>query len=621
MAYNRNRVPTPPNKSLFSYLLPFLIIIGLGVLATLAYNMMNNAPTLPEIMKDAKVYVSVEEGNAQANEWGKTSLSEVRDGDTLFQGDTITTDDEARVILSFFDKSIVRLGADTRLTLNTLRADENNTQVTITLEKGSAWVVKNNSGTDFVLVTENTISSLDKAVVAIDSHGGYENIYVINGQVNMNVVQEDKITNKNKSLQRFVLETGEQILLNAQKIEALASGGYIPPTEADESGTLISGEGEDIVELSFREPIGENFRTNGWFTYNASLDGDLFVFEEEVVASTDENEDDASEAEDSESNEGPIETEINKEIITLVSPKNGDEYNTNKITFKGDLWGAKVEKVMVNDKVANLSDETWNCVVNLEKEGPNEFKIAGYDAEDGLLKQISVSVNYDTTAPAKPIIATPENNSTQENAEGFAISGTASKDTQKIIVTDSAQKFAYALSAYLPGESEWKYNARPSFGNLAEGENTYAVVAVDKAGNKSEEAILVVNYIKPEEETAEKPEENVAEENAEEEEEEEEAAEEKTTVVDENLPAPIITIPTAESTYETTLDAVSIGGTTNQNTAKIYVNGVAIGNYVEGNTRWNTSVNLVEGENKFTVMAENASGNKSESVTINILYK
>lgn len=589
---------------------------------TLSYNFLTDKPTLPELMKDAKVYVSIENGEAQANAWGKTALSEVRDGDTLFQGDTITTSDDTRVILSFFDKSIMRLGSDTKVTLNTLRADADNPQITVTLEKGSAWVVKNSAISDFVFVTTNTISSLNEAIMAVESHGGYESVYVVNGKVNMNVVQEDKITNKNKSLQRFELETGEQIVLDAEKITALASGGYIPPIEAGDTGTLVSGTGEDTKELTFREPISESFRTSEWFTYNASLDGDLFVFENENVA------EDATTEEAVENTVASEEIELSEDVLTLTSPKNNDAYNVDKVTLKGKLWTAKVQKIMVDNKVASIDGENWNVSMTLDKEGENKFVIVGYDAEDGKVKTVEVTVIYDTTAPNKPEITKPENGSTQTNSDGFVIDGTATADTQKIIVTDSAQSFAYTLSAYLPGEKTWKYNARASFGNLKEGENVYNVVAVDKAGNQSEANVITINYAPAKEEEAvvsgEKTEEEaVTETGAETEKTEETVTEEMPVaeVIDENLPAPIITIPTAESVYTTTLETISIGGTTNQNTVKIYVNGVAIANYDGGNTRWNTSVNLSEGDNKFTVVAENANGQKSESAGITIVYK
>jgi len=633
MAYNR--IPNPPRKSLFSYLLPFLIIIGMGVLVTLVYNFMTSKPTLPELMKDAKVYVSIENGGAQANAWGKTSLAEVRNGDTLFQGDTITTGNDSRVVLNFFDKSIVRLGADTKLILNTLRADESGQQVTVTLERGSAWVVKNSadSASDFVFVTANTISSLNDTIMAVDVLNGYENVYVINGKASLNVVQEDKITNKNKSLQKFELETGEQILFNAEKIAALASGGYIPPVQAGDTGTLVSGTGDNVKELTFREPISESFRTSEWFTYNASLDGDLFVFENETVANSDANKEDTQ-------TEKPAEENLSEEILTLTSPKENDVFNINKVILTGRAWGEKVQKVMVNNKVAELKDGVWSCGMTLDQEGANSFAIVAYDAEDGKLKELKVGVVYDITPPAKPVIVKPEDNSTQTNAEGFVIEGTATADTQKVVMTDSAQNFAYTLSAYLPGETTWKYNARASFGNLKEGENTYNVVAIDKAGNKSEATVIKVIYqpVKKEEpaqtpvaeeatqdETKTPTEETPVKTGGEETTSTETEATEQTNpveeIIDESLPKPIITIPTAESTYTTALETVSIGGTTNQNTAKIYVNGVAIANYTVGTTRWNTSVNLTEGENKFTVVAENTSGQKSESSAIVITYK
>ncbi len=62
--------------------------------------------------------------------------------------------------------------------------------------------------------------------------------------------------------------------------------------------------------------------------------------------------------------------------------------------------------------------------------------------------------------------------------EGQIDSGTASK----VMVTWSGTGQAYALSAFQPGSTTFRYVADVSYGNFAPGENTYTIVAYDENG-------------------------------------------------------------------------------------------------------------------------------------------
>ncbi|MFH0838049.1 MAG: FecR domain-containing protein [Patescibacteria group bacterium] len=109
----------------------------------------------------------------------------------------------------------------------------------------------------------------------------------------------------------------------------------------------------------------------------------------------------------------------------------------------------------------------------------------------------------DKEAPAQPQIKEPGANGEMvilEDTEKI-ISGTVSADTEGVIVND------YRLTQYKPGSGKFSYYAKTAYGNLKVGDNEYKVIAVDKAGNKSETAVItltlpqeVVDKAKPEEE-------------------------------------------------------------------------------------------------------------------------
>lgn len=627
-----NRVPVPPKKGGFSYLLPFLIIIGMGVLVVLLYNFFTNQPETLEVGGDAKVYVSLEEGSAKVKLWGEDRMTAVQDGDTLFMGDRITTAEDALVVLKFFDKSVVRLGPNTDLTLDNLSNQGGNT-IAATLNAGSAWVVVNGDNSEVFFATENTLTTVDGTTFAV-SVADEEAIYVLEGEVKTSVVRENVMTGRSEPLQNFTLETSEQLVINEEKIAALENGDYTPAESAEEAD---GSEGD--VSLVFREPIADEFRESDWFRLNATLDGKLEIFESDGEGEAVTEEVDEEELEEEEEGADA------ENILVVSSPESGNTYNTATVTVSGKYWLARVSAVLVDGRVAKLEEGVWTITMQLSSEGENVFKVEAVDGEDEVIADESLVVIRDTVAPAAPQVTGPMDGDVITSEEGFVLKGSVSSDTQKVIVTDSAQSFAYALSAYLPGETSWKYNAKAQFGNLKEGTNTYTIVAVDKAGNKSAETMVDVIYEPVKEKVAEMDE--TAEESVSEEEEasleeesaeseettvesEEEGSEEKSAETEEEtteeeedvsvLPAPIITIPTAEGSYTAAVNQIAIGGTVNQNTAKIYVNGGAI-SYTAGSTRWSTVVDLNEGDNAFRVWAESKGGVKSDTVNITITYE
>ena len=109
----------------------------------------------------------------------------------------------------------------------------------------------------------------------------------------------------------------------------------------------------------------------------------------------------------------------------------------------------------------------------------------------------------DKEPPAVPQIEEPGNNGdsiTLDDVE-MDITGSVSSDTDAVIVND------YRLSRYVPGSRTFRYTAKVAFGNLKVGDNEFEVIAVDKAGNKSDAATITLIlpqdvYDKADEETA-----------------------------------------------------------------------------------------------------------------------
>ena len=89
-------------------------------------------------------------------------------------------------------------------------------------------------------------------------------------------------------------------------------------------------------------------------------------------------------------------------------------------------------------------------------------------------------------------VTSPSSGSTiQKDAfaiEGQIVSGTASKVT----VTWSGNGEPFVLGLFEPGSSSFRYVADTDYLNLAQGSNTYTIVAYDSAGNASNTISLTI---------------------------------------------------------------------------------------------------------------------------------
>lgn len=171
--------------------------------------------------------------------------------------------------------------------------------------------------------------------------------------------------------------------------------------------------------------------------------------------------------------------------------------------FKSSNWyrwnqqqeGAVItDDELVDEKDTTLTDET---VPDEETAVDKETDEEATDEEENPVDE------NDKEGPATPQIEKPGSNGDTVALDDIeqVISGSVSSDTEAVIVND------YKLSKYVPGSKKFEYTAKFAFSNLKVGDNIYTITALDKAGNKSETAIItlvltqeVYDKAKPEEE-------------------------------------------------------------------------------------------------------------------------
>ncbi len=304
--------------------------------------------------------------------------------------------------------------------------------------------------------------------------------------------------------------------------------------------------------------------------------------------------------------------------------------------------------------LAALSDEwkegewaTWNRSEDVTPTvfAPKELEEIEADVEVGTVveedavmeEEVSVVVSLPPTvtitSPAESLVVFKG-----KKDEAFTISGTASATTAKMVVTsyDAGGAAApYVLKSYAAGASEWSYRAAFAYGNLREGRNRFTVVGEDKDGVKSAAVEVIVEVPSGTfEEEGDANAANVAEEPADETSggddasgevsNDEPSAGEAVSTSDEPLTPPRVVslngspLP-ADARLSTSAESITVIGVVSASTSAVYVNNFKLTKYVAGSSEWSYVIrpdfgNFDPGENTYTVVAEDAEGNKESFV-------
>lgn len=174
----------------------------------------------------------------------------------------------------------------------------------------------------------------------------------------------------------------------------------------------------------------------------------------------------------------------------------------------------------------------------------------------------------DKEPPTTPQINEPGSNGdtvTLDDVEQ-TISGSVSSDTEAVIVND------YRLSLYIPGSGKFAYYAKVSYDNLEVGENEYEVIALDKAGNKSDAATITL--VLPQE---------VSDETETEDEEEDEGSESSTPEAS-SSGGVTITSPNNGENLVSSETSFEIKGDVPTGTVKVVVNSYTLQGFSEGDS-------------------------------------
>ena len=474
-------------KSPLDFILPFLIILSVGVIVVLCFQDYNNF--VKQGKSDAYFYVA--DGKAKVLPYGKTEWDNAYSGTKLLLGDAVKTIAQGKVVVKFYNGTLVRLGDDTSLLLSDLTKQFDSEKLSLTLNKGITWIFCQRSpdikSANFELRTTHLKVKTQGKIVEIEDTDT-EKVRVLDGSASVDIMVGT--TGGERVAETVSVGVGQQLVLDQAALKAF---------ENNQNPSVLTA-------------VDDQFKQTTWYAWNMSQDKNPTDFSLTV----DQNA-------LNKANNAPLVTSTQAVNTQQNSSLGSQQVNEGLNTQQGDLGN--------DDQSAQLT---------------------------------------------APVVAHPTGDEVNNTTGKSVISGTVGANVAKVMVMQvkGGKQDTYALSKFKKGDSAWSYNVSAALGNMQEGDNTYYFYAVDGAGNKSENAKVVITYTKAK--------------------------------VTGTLTAPKVTKYNGASSNEVTKNSVKIEGTVGDS-AWSYIASETLGN-------------LKAGENEFNVYAEDSDGNKSEVTKFTVNY-
>ncbi|PKK89779.1 MAG: hypothetical protein CVV64_12700 [Candidatus Wallbacteria bacterium HGW-Wallbacteria-1] len=264
--------------------------------------------------------------------------------------------------------------------------------------------------------------------------------------------------------------------------------------------------------------------------------------------------------------------------VEITSPNFGQNFTTRTInqTIAG-ICSPTSARIEVNSSVNGVShvagQANWSYAAVLV-EGANTFVARAFDQQGISGPSDSMTITLDTLPPPAPVITTNGGAALDTTATTVTIMGTCSSETVTLKAMGSTSGVIFSA-----GSTSWSYT-----GSISPGTSTLYFEAIDQVGNVSTRASIDVRC-------------------------------------DPFPPAnPVISTNNGQN-YETSSQSLALTGWCSADTAVLLVNGSTTGLvFTPGQTSWIYSTTLAYGGNTFTLMARDAVGNQSGTVSITVTF-
>ncbi|MBI2634235.1 hypothetical protein HYW82_01020, partial [Candidatus Peregrinibacteria bacterium] len=239
------------------YVLPFLIIVCVGIILILVWNLWK---ALFGEDTTRAAYLHVIDGSAQMKTWNTDDYFSLSTDVVVRQGDEISVSNGSKVIVEFFDGTIMRMGGGSTVRFDLLDDKNDNPQLEISLLDGMIWINKIYKG------TAETGLSIDLADIIVDSRAA--GIFEVESGEDMavrifDVFNEDgvlvEILEKggDKVVEEENVGVGQEVVLNDKILERYWQ---------HQSPSVLAA-------------VSDEFKQGDWYKWNVAEDTKPTVFE------------------------------------------------------------------------------------------------------------------------------------------------------------------------------------------------------------------------------------------------------------------------------------------------------------------------------------------------------
>lgn len=429
--YPNNRNRASQKFKAMDYVMPFLIILCVGVIVILAYNLYN-AFTGADVKKSA--YLHILSGNAKMKTWGTNDFFSITSDPVIMQGDEVQSSSDGKFIVEFFDGTLLRMDGNTSLVFTSIDSGSE-PAITLQLLDGRVWINKVYRETGKTLITVNTknlqIVSSKGNIFEVETIATDQAVRVFSGDgkdLDINVMDKEG----KKAVETDTLGVGQEIVVTPAALEKYW---------AYQSPSVINAISDEFKKTDFY--LWNEYEDKSPTKFEKSMDGDKFVkVEPEVVPTVVEEvvvtpEGDAetvdpktpgTEAKVDEKTETPANatTQDPKLAVpklaapTLLSvggitkPATDGSYtvSANPAILKGEV-PAGTQKVTVNDfelKKFQPGAKSWTYYANADygfmKEGENIYKVYALDDKGNKSDVLEFKVIYSKSTTPPPLVDT-----------------------------------------------------------------------------------------------------------------------------------------------------------------------------------------------------------------------
>lgn len=397
------------HKSVSDYLMPFLLIVCVGVILVLLVNLWQMFFGAGE-QKDG--YLHISSGEIDIKTWGTDDFFTLNSDTVIMQGDEIKTSSDANVIVEFADGTIMRAAENTNVVFEEFDADADEPHVSILLVSGKVWfnkVYRETDATQVEVTMDNVVVHATSGSIFEVENDFEEVARVLYGDevvVDVLTAEDDKV------VETQTVGIGQEAVFTDKVLERYWQ--YQSPNV--------------LAALS------DEFKTSAWYEWNIKEDKSPTKFFETadgedvkfVKVSSEEVVDEETAIEDEETTvEGEEEEEVKEEVSSVIAPlltavanatgPNAQGYYSSSnsvVIISGTASGA--EKIMVNDFVLQkfkAGDTKWSYYANADygfmAEGENIYNIYAVDKDGKKSKPLTVKVVYKKQAAAPAPTPTP----------------------------------------------------------------------------------------------------------------------------------------------------------------------------------------------------------------------